>query len=151
MSEIATFVGNHTVLVMVWLALLAMLLVGEFRRLTRKYREVNTMEATRLVNQENALLVDVRDAKDYAQAHAVGAIHIPLNQASPDHPKLADADRPVIFYCYSGMSSQRAAAALANSGRENIYSLQGGFGAWQGENLPVESGRKKGSKRKKKS
>ncbi len=149
MSELSTFIGNHPVLVLVWLALLTMLLVGEFRRLTRKFREVNTLEATRLVNQENALLVDVRDAKDYAQAHAVGAIHVPLNQVQPDHPKLSDPERPVIFYCYSGMSSQRAAASLANSGRDNIYSLQGGFGAWQGENLPVTRGRKSGKRKKK--
>ncbi len=150
MSDIATFVGNHTVLVLVWLALLAMLLVGEFRRLTRKFKEVDTLEATRLLNQQDALLVDVRDAKDYAQSHAVNAIHVPVNQVSPEHPKLADPDRPIIFYCYSGMSSQRAAAVMANSGRENIYSLQGGFGSWQGENLPVETGRKKSGKRKKK-
>ncbi len=150
MSEIVTFVNNHPVLVLVWVGLLAMLLVGEFRRLTRKYKEITTLEATRLVNQHNALLVDVRDAKDYAQAHAVGAVHVPLDQVSPDHPKLAEHDGPVVFYCYSGMSSQRAAAALANAGREQIYSLQGGFGAWQGENLPVASQRKPGKRKKKK-
>lgn len=84
------------------------------------------------------LLLDVREAGEWAAGHAAGAVHIPY----PDLPRrLAELprDRPVVAYCASGVRSSLAASLLAADGRQ-ARNLRGGFAAWQKAGLGVVAG-----------
>jgi rhodanese-related sulfurtransferase len=100
---------------------------------------VNTMEATQLINRQDALLLDVREQAEYAQAHILNARGLPLSQIEA---RIGDfgkyKNKPVIVYCASGNRSNAAAAALRKGGFTQVVNLRGGFAAWQQAGLPVQ-------------
>ena len=56
-------------------------------------------EVQRLITEENAQLVEVLPATDYAEEHIVGAINIPLKELDERAPRELDREQPVIVYC----------------------------------------------------
>ena len=86
------------------------------------------------------LLIDVREAAEYAEGHIAGATSIPRGIlelcADREYPKrheeLSNArQRPVIVYCASGGRGALAAAVLQQMGFERVQSLTGGVGRWK--------------------
>jgi rhodanese-related sulfurtransferase len=100
---------------------------------------VTTLEATQLINRQDALVVDVREQAEYAQAHILNSRLLPLSQIEA---RMVDIekfkDKPVIVYCATGNRSNSAAAVLRKSGFSNVSNLSGGFAAWQQAGLPVQ-------------
>jgi len=83
-------------------------------------------------NEEGAYtLLDVRQPKEYEQAHIPGAKFIPLPLL---HDKVSELDKekPVIVYCAIGGRSRVAAQLLSGLGFKEVYNLKGGIKAWQG-------------------
>jgi rhodanese-related sulfurtransferase len=76
------------------------------------------------------MVIDARDAAQYAKEHIPGAVNIEWRQViakSGDIPK----NKPVLIYCNTGSLSAQAGFALRVSGWENVRILQGGFSEWQ--------------------
>lgn len=95
----------------------------------RHYQRINVSQARSLLQQDNALLLDSRDERAYAQDHIDSAQH--LDSRSLDHI-IATANRrqPVLIYCYHGNASQVHAQTFADFGFREVYSLDGGYAAW---------------------
>jgi len=100
---------------------------------------VNTLEATQLINRQDALVLDVREQAEYAQSHILNSRGLPLSQIEA---RIGDIekfkDKPVIVYCASGNRSSAAAAVLRKHGFSKVSNLSGGFAAWQQAGLPVQ-------------
>jgi rhodanese-related sulfurtransferase len=101
-------------------------------------REVTPAEALERQKQ-GTLLVDVREAEEYAKAHAAGAKHLSrgtlelkIEEAAPN---LAT---PIVCYCGGGSRSALAAESLQRMGYTNVASMSGGFREWKDAGLPVE-------------
>jgi rhodanese-related sulfurtransferase len=110
------------------------LLQGRFSNV----KEVGTQNAIQLINRQNAVLLDVREAKEFEGGHLPNAVHIPLSELSSRGTELAKlTGRPVIAYCERGQRSRGAGGALAKLGFAEIYQLAGGFRAWKDAGLPV--------------
>jgi rhodanese-related sulfurtransferase len=76
------------------------------------------------------MVIDARDATQYAKEHIPGAVNIEWRQVlakSGDIPK----NKPVLIYCNTGTLSAQAGFALRVSGWENVRILQGGFSEWK--------------------
>ena len=76
------------------------------------------------------MVIDARDAAQYAKEHIPGAVNIEWRQVmakSGDIPK----NKPVLIYCNTGSLSAQAGFALRVSGWENVRILQGGFSEWK--------------------
>ena len=76
------------------------------------------------------MVIDARDAAQYAKEHIPGAVNIEWRQVlakSGDIPK----NKPVLIYCNTGTLSAQAGFALRVSGWENVRILQGGFSDWK--------------------
>jgi rhodanese-related sulfurtransferase len=99
---------------------------------------VGTAEATRLVNREDALFIDVRDAGEYSAGHILNAKNIPLQKMDGSGELAKRKDKPIILYCDGGNRAASAAAALRKLGFTRVFNLTGGIGAWQQAGLPVE-------------
>ncbi len=100
---------------------------------------VNTLQATHMINREDALVIDVRDAAEYAKGHILGARSMPLAELERRVGELAKfKSRPVILTCESGNRSTNAVGILRNNGFANVHNLAGGLAAWQQAGLPVE-------------
>ncbi|HTQ01395.1 MAG TPA: rhodanese-like domain-containing protein [Casimicrobiaceae bacterium] len=129
-----------------WILILAMVLSGAMllwplvqRRLS-SVKEIGTLNATHLINRENALLLDVRETTEFVGGKLPNAVHIPLSQLESRGAELAKLTaRPVVVYCALGRRSRSAGAALAKLGFGKIYSLQGGVKAWKDAGLPLEA------------
>jgi rhodanese-related sulfurtransferase len=97
---------------------------------------VDTLQATRMINDENAVVVDVRDATEFAAGHLPNARNLPAAEVDKRAADLP-ANKPLIVVCGSGTRAGRAAAALRGAGRERVFCLDGGLAAWRQAGLPV--------------
>ena len=116
-----------------------MMLIWPFARRGAGGPSVNTIEATQLINRQDALVLDVREQAEYAQGHILNARGLPLSQIETRIGDLAKyKNKPVIVYCASGNRSSAAATTLRKAGFSQVVNLHGGFAAWQQAGLPVQ-------------
>ncbi len=100
---------------------------------------VTTLEATQLINRQDALVLDVREQAEFAQSHILNARWLPLSQLEARAGEIEKfKDKPLIVYCASGNRSSAAASALTKRGFSKVVNLAGGFVAWQQAGLPVQ-------------
>ena len=86
------------------------------------------------------LLIDVREADEYAAGHLPGAVHISrglLEFKLGGTPALAARDQKVVLYCKTSGRAALAACALLDMGYRQVQSLAGGFDAWVAAGKPV--------------
>jgi rhodanese-related sulfurtransferase/rubrerythrin len=76
-------------------------------------------------------LVDVRQPGEYERGHIPGARLIPVGQIS-DRVSELNPDKTTIVYCAAGVRSRAGASVLDRAGFREVYSMAGGFNAWQG-------------------
>ena len=98
-----------------------------------RIREIEADElAQQLSQQPDAVLLDVREADEYAAGHVAGAAHLGKGGIERDiaarHP---DLSTPLYLYCGGGYRSSLAADALTQMGYRNVVSVNGGWRALQ--------------------
>ncbi|MEI6737240.1 MAG: rhodanese-like domain-containing protein, partial [Pseudomonadota bacterium] len=102
-------------------------------------KEVGTMEATRLMNSGEALVLDIRDNGEYSGGRIPKSKNVPLAELDKRIEDFARfKDKPVIVTCRSNSRAGAAARLLKAKGFNNVYQLAGGFAAWQQASLPIE-------------
>ena len=99
---------------------------------------ISPVEATLLVNREDAVVLDVRETGEWNGGHIPNARHIALAQLDKRIVELEKfKGRPIVVYDGSGGRSQSAIAVLKRAGFEKVFNLSGGVGAWTDANLPL--------------
>jgi rhodanese-related sulfurtransferase len=99
---------------------------------------VSTLQATQMINREDALVLDVREPTEYANGHLLGAKNMPLGSVEARAGELdKHKAKPVIVICGDGNRAGKAALILREKGFANVVNLTGGFPAWQQAGLPV--------------
>ena len=83
---------------------------------------------------ERPMVVDVREPREFRQAHIPNAQSIPLSTILTKDVKFP-SDRQIVIVCRSGRRSRRAAYALHKIGINNVASLEGGLLAWEAAGL----------------
>jgi rhodanese-related sulfurtransferase len=137
MDRLFEFIVNHYILVSVFAAFLVAILVLEARRGGAK---VSSQGLVSLMNKDEAVIVDIRDRKDFAQGHITGSVHIPLNSVKSranELNKFKDKDVQIVVVDKMGQHSAMAVKQLNAEGYDNVVRLNGGIADWQGENLPL--------------
>jgi rhodanese-related sulfurtransferase len=100
---------------------------------------VSTLQATQLMNRDDALVVDLRPAAEFAGGHILGARNIPLADLERRAGELdKHKAKPLIVHCGDGNRAGSGAALLRKRGFGNVLNLSGGYAAWQQAGLPVE-------------
>jgi rhodanese-related sulfurtransferase len=134
-NQLIEFSSNHALLVLAFFALLAMLVGSEIRLRLSGVKDIEPAAATRMLNSQNAVLVDMRADKDYQAGHIVNAVHLTAQDNLSALEKYRD--RPVIVYCNSGQKSIALCSKLRKQNFESVYNLKGGILAWQKADLPL--------------
>lgn len=132
------FILSQNNLLILAIALLAgiMLLIPSFFK-GRAGRAVSSSEAVQMVNQKEALLIDLRSADQFKAAAIPQSRNIPaadLDAKASTLPK----DKPIILVCETGRSASRSVAVLRKHGITDAYTLEGGIQAWMQASLPVK-------------
>lgn len=93
-------------------------------------KTISVADAKAKLAANEAIFIDVRDPDSYEMAHVPGAIQLNDNTVGP-FIAAADKTQTHIVYCYHGINSQGGAAYFQESGFEDVYSMDGGFCAWE--------------------
>jgi len=136
-QQLIEFAGNHTLLVLALFAILVMLIGTEIQQRLSQVKAVSPGEATRLLNHDNAIMIDMRSDKDYRDGHIVNAVNVPDGKGEIPATLSKHLERPVIVYCQRGQTSTAVCNRLSKQGFESVYNLQGGVQAWQKAELPL--------------
>jgi rhodanese-related sulfurtransferase len=99
---------------------------------------ISPVQATMMINREDAIVVDVREPNEFAQGHLPNARLIPVGQVEKRMAELEKfKERPIIVNCQTGNRSNSACSTLRKAGFSKVFSLQGGVGAWEQAGLPL--------------
>ncbi|TFH87598.1 rhodanese-like domain-containing protein [Billgrantia azerbaijanica] len=135
-DQLFEFVQNHPLLVAAFLMVLLAWIVYEIRNSAAS--GVSSSQATQLINREDAVVVDTRDAGDFKAGHIAGARNIPQSRLETRMNELEKVkEKPIIVVCKSGQSSGMSVAKLAKAGFPRVFKLKGGMMQWQADGLPV--------------
>lgn len=118
------------------LAVAVLLLI--FHESRRSGATVTPQQLTNLVNQQQGVVIDLRDQAEFRKGHIVDAINIPYAKLTERMAELENfRERPVILICKLGQYSSAAGKQLLQSGFKQTYRLSGGIGEWQAAQLPL--------------
>jgi rhodanese-related sulfurtransferase len=135
MERFLEFLINHWILTSLWVIIFAALLAY----LQKKGgKAVGIHEATRLINQSNGLILDIRDKKVFDKGHIVNAINIPLAKLEERMIELEkNKNNPLIVVCQMGHQSGDGVKKLEAQGYSQVYKMSGGMTEWQTQGLPL--------------
>ena len=138
MERLPEFISNHTSLVVAFLVILGMLMWALWQAAGRGLKKLSPMDATQLINRENAVVLDVRSDGEFNQGHIVNAVNFPQKSVEEQLSKLEKyRSRPIITTCRNGQTAVGVGNRLRKNGFEQVYNLAGGLIAWEGANLPL--------------
>ncbi|MEM8547637.1 MAG: rhodanese-like domain-containing protein, partial [Pseudomonadota bacterium] len=99
---------------------------------------VTPQQAINLVNREEGVFVDLRDAGEFGQGHISDALNIPVTKVES---RLAELEKykskPIVLVCKMGQTAGGAGKQLRAAGYENVYRMTGGMMEWSNLQLPV--------------
>ena len=101
----------------------------------RQIREVEPAEVA--PRAADTVMLDVREAEEYAQGAIAGAVHVARGSLELEvEGRIPDKSKPVVVYCAGGVRSAFAAKTLAELGYSDVASMAGGFNRWKDEGHP---------------
>jgi len=138
MQQLLEFIGNHLDLFAALVVVLLLLFGSTFINVIRGIKQVGPAEATQLINHDNAIVVDVREDKEFAEGHIINSLHIPMGNVQQRISELEKyKTTPVVVSCRSGARSNTVCGWLKKHGFEDVSNLKGGLMAWQSASMPV--------------
>jgi len=132
------FVTNHWLL-FIALGVVTFLLIQDFiESATQKFTSISPILAVTRMNDEDAIVLDVREKPDFVDGCIKEAINTPLGKLD-DHIKNLTKyqNTPVIVVCQTGTRSMSACRKFTDAGFDKVYNLVGGMRAWEEGKLPV--------------
>ena len=101
-------------------------------------KKIEPNELTRLVNKENAILIDLRKKEDYENGHITTALNYPHQEFDNYMFKLDKfKESPIILVCEMGRNSANIGEKLKKAKFKETFRLNGGMMTWTQENLPI--------------
>ncbi len=112
--------------------LLAIIIYAVISYFRIKKAVTNLTQEQFIEGYRKAQLIDVREPKDFAAGHILGARNIPQTQLRQRYKEIRE-DKPVYLYDQNGARSGRVAIFLKKKGYNQLFQLQGGFKQWTGK------------------
>ena len=141
MEQFVQFATNHWALNLALVVILALIFINEFLAQKNRAKELTTTAAIEMINHDNAVVIDLREAEPFRAGHIIDAIRASaddFNQQRMDKYKT----KPLILVCARGLQSSALATKLKGKGFTQTMALAGGITAWQAANLPLVKSKK---------
>ena len=122
-------------------AALSVVVIMLFMHETRKSGpSLSPQKAINMVNAEQGVFLDLRDAADYKKGHIVDAVHIPSGKLAERMAELEKyRNKPIILVCKMGQQASAAGKQLKSNNFEQVYKMTGGMMEWSNLQLPTVS------------
>lgn len=139
MDKIWPFITHHWLLSVLFIILLIAIIVVEFLTKSKISQAITAQQAVQLINQNDAVVIDLRSRDAFVRGHIINAINIPFRDLEKDVEKLQNhKHKPIILVCSQGVDSLKTLKMINEKEFENVSLLHGGLKAWQEDNLPLE-------------
>jgi len=142
MNKLLEFAAANPYLVTGTVLMLIAVVAFELRLRARAAFEVTVAEAIRMINN-GATVVDVRESAQFSAGHIVGAVNMQPAELAKDAEVKIKKKRAVVVVCASGGESIESARKLRAAGFDGAFSIGGGLDAWQRENQPLITPRRR--------
>ena len=134
-AQIFEFIGNHYILVSVFVFLLVAFIVNEGKR---GGAAISPNNLVNLVNRNGAVVIDIRDKKDFGNGHIAGAMNVPFSSVDSRVGELESyKEKPIVLVCKMGQHAGSIGRKLKSQGFEDVRRLSGGMAEWAANSLPV--------------
>jgi len=135
--EFIQFLQGELLLTGTLFALIILLIVNIYSEKYRKYQVVDTNGAVSLMDDDELIIIDVREEKERKAGFLNNDLNIPMGQVKAKMDSL-DKSKNILVYCKSGTRSDRIADILSKNDFQKVSSLKGGFNAWLKADLPIK-------------
>ncbi len=129
------FINNHTLLVGGTLGVFLLAVFNELKIKESNICGLTPSEAVKLINN-NAIIYDLRDPKDFEKKHILNAINVDQGVVVGDPPKNKN---PLLFVCEGGALSKKTSLSLRSKKLDNVFYIKGGQLEWENSLLPCET------------
>lgn len=135
MERLFEFAINHWILASSFVGLLVALFLLEKHR---SGRSLSPQQATLLLNKDEAVIVDIREKKEFSEGRIKGSLHIPFASLKDRTSELEKyKDKQLVIVDKAGQHSGMAGKTLKAAGFENICRMTGGISEWKNSSLPL--------------
>ena len=132
------FIAENSFLTSIGLGLIVFIIVHEVKQVMRKYKEIDPNKAVQLLNNDDTLILDVREATELTAGKILGAKPFPVSTSLENLDDIEQyKEHPVIAFCSNGLKANKFCNMLTKHGFKDVYHLKGGLTAWDQANLPV--------------
>lgn len=135
MALFLEFLAQQWILAAALVAVAVMLFMHETRK---SGPSLSPQQAINMVNAEQGVFLDLRDAADFKQGHIVGALHIPAAKLPERMAELEKyKDKPIVLVCKMGQQAGAAGKQLKGGEYGKVYKMTGGMMEWSNLQLPT--------------
>ena len=135
MDKFLVFLNDNYIAVVLLFLFLFTLIIYEGRKGGRR---IDTSEATRIINKEDALVIDLRTAGEFSSVSISSAVNIQPDDVDKDNVLFkAKEDDQLILVCKMGNASSSVGGRLIKQGYKNVNILSGGMTGWTQAGLPL--------------
>ena len=90
-----------------------------------EYKTIDAEEAKLMMDNQEVIIIDVREENEYTRGHVPNSILIPLSTIKEENDILPEKEKTILVYCRSGSRSAKAAKILSHMGYKHIYNFGG--------------------------
>src|SRR5690606_16732527 len=110
-------------------------------------RHLDALEFNQMADDQNTIIVDMRNHYEYEVGHFQNAIEVPSDTFREQLPMAVEMlapekDKNIVMYCTGGIRCEKASAYLKHNGFKNVFQLEGGIIEYarkvKEQNLPVK-------------
>ncbi len=142
-EKLIHFVIEHWLLVSAFVLVLILLMIEEARSKGAGGSRVSPQAAIRMINRDDAVVLDLRENDAFKEGHIVGSINIPQTELDQNENKLNKyKEKALIIVCTAGQKSAAIATKLRKQGYSQPMVLSGGLAAWKNADLPLIKAKK---------
>lgn len=135
MNQLSQFVVHHWPLCVAFFVLLFIIVLNELMTYKTKATEITPQKAIDLINNEGAVIIDLREKEAFKKGHIIDSINAVAADFS--QPKMSQyKDKHLILVCAKGQQAASVATTIRPLGFKPSV-LRGGFAAWQNDDLPL--------------
>ncbi|QLZ67886.1 rhodanese-like domain-containing protein [Legionella sp. PC1000] len=139
MEHLGQFIINHWQLWLTLIVILVLIFINELVTQKKKAKELTPQAAVDLINNENAVVIDLRDKEAFKQGHIIDSINVKsedFEQQKMDKYK----NVPIILISARSSEAQTIASKIRTQGYQP-HILSGGITSWQNAELPLVKGK----------
>lgn len=139
MEQLGQFIINHWMLWLAFIGVLFLTFINELISQNKKAKELTPQAAVDMINNDDAVVIDLRDKQAYKNGHIIDSINASAEDF--EQQKMAKyKNKALILVCGRGTQAPATATKLRALGFQPTV-LSGGIAAWQNADLPMVKGK----------